>query len=361
MLSSRRRLISLVPALLGLLAACGGEEPPPVVAPAPTAAPAATEAVVAAAADTAAPAAAPPREEGHRYFVSVAACWFGGLWALTDGETAAARKEADQARCHEVVKRTYGSDDLAHYEKLRALEPNEVEKLATKLENLASSDPIDGPRKESLAKMLKVFADAQRENMFARRAADRIKKDLKGDKEPSKLSKDEADAVEPLRAHRGLEELFNFASTAGELGGEAHALAVLTAMDRMTDTRGLPRHMKIYAVGSAFSLLFGVTPPEVPADATTPLKPGTWVTYLSEVARAAGHPVPATAKTPKDRDVQAWAGVLQGFADKLEADASKVSGVTDLGKLVPAVAKRLAKEHDDDVKNAAPAPATKKK
>ena len=357
MRSFPRRPISLVPGLVALLAACGGEEPAPVVPPAPPAVIAATP--VTSVAEVTAPIAA-PQEEGHRYFVSVAACWFGGLWGLTEGDSAETRKAADQARCHEVVRRTYGADDQTHYEKLRALEPNEVEKLGTKLEGLASSDPVDGPRKEALVKMLKAFADAQRENMFARRAADKIKKDLKGDKEPTKLSKDEAEAVEPLRAHKGLEELFNLAASAGELGGEAHALAVLTAMDRMTDTRGLPRYMKIYTVGSAFSLLFGVAAPEVPSAAATPLKPGTWIGYLTDVARAAGHPVPDTAKTPKDRDALAWAGILQGFADKLKADSAKVSAVTDLGKLLPAVSKRLEQEYAD-VKSAQPAPATKKK
>jgi hypothetical protein len=357
--SITRGLRPLVPFFVASLVACA-EEPPPVAPPAPSATPAPADSA-AAAPPTAAPAVEAPKEEGHRYLVSVAACWFGGLWGLTDGESSESRKEAHQARCHEVVKGTYGSDDLAHYEKLRALEAGEVDKVATRLEGLAGRDPVDAPRKEALVKVLRAFAEAQRENLFARRAADKIKRDLAGDKEPTKLTKDEVDAVEPLRAHKGLEALFNLASAGGDLGPEAHALAVLTAMDRMSDARGLPKHMKIHAVGAAFGLLFGVAAPDTPSDATKPLKPGAWLAYLSDVARAAGHPVPDTAKTPKEREPFAWGGVLAGFADKLEADAPRVAATTDLSKLVPVVARRLKQEYADIVATAPPAKAAGKK
>jgi hypothetical protein len=344
--SSARRLLTLVPGLVALLAACS-EEPPAATPPAPTGAPTADPAATAAPVATAAPDAPRATEEGHRYLVSVASCWFGGLWTLVENQPQEARKEADQARCHDVVKVTWGSDDPAHYEKLRALEPNEVDKLGTKLDGIASSDPVDGPRRDTLAKLLKTFADAQRESLFARRAADKIRRDLdkEKEKEPKKLSDDEVAAVEPLRAHKGLEALFNLAATAGDLGPEAHALAVLTAMDRMSDARGLPKHMKMYAVGDSFGIVFGVTPPEAPSDPSQPLKPGTWLGYLADVAKAAGHPVPATAKTPKQRDPLAWGGVLAGFSDKLKADAPKVAASTDLSKLLPVVAKRLDDEY----------------
>jgi hypothetical protein len=166
--------------------------------------------------------------------------------------------------------------------------------------------------------------------------------------------------VEPLRAHKGLESLFNLAASGGDLGAEAHALAVLAAMDRMTDAHGLPPHMKVYAVGDAFGMLFGVTAPDVPSEAEKPLKPGTWLAYLTEVAKAAGHPVPDTAKTPREREPLAWVGTLAGFSDKLKADAPKVSASTDLSKLIPVVAKRIDQEYAD-VKNAPPAPPAKGK
>jgi hypothetical protein len=82
----------------------------------------------------------------------------------------------------------------------------------------------------------------------------------------------------------------------------------------------------------------------VPSDGA-PLKPGTRVAYLGDFAKAAGYLVPATAKNAKAQTVHAWAGVRQ--------DAFKVSGVTELNKLVPAVAKRLEREYED-VKNAVP-------
>jgi hypothetical protein len=49
-----------------------------------------------------------------------------------------------------------------------------------------------------------------------------------------------------------------------------------------------------------------------------------WLTYLSDVARAAGHAVPDKATTPREREPWAWGGVIEGFADKLRADTGKL-------------------------------------
>jgi hypothetical protein len=129
---------------------------------------------------------------------------------------------------------------------------------------------------------------------------------------------------------------------AGGLTGEAHALGLLTAMDRMELARGLPKHLKVYAVEGAYQLVFGAAPPNVPADATAKLVPGTWLTYLIDVARAAGHAVPASASTPREREPWAWGGVIAGFGDKLKADAPRLEG--RLAKIAAHVAKRLDAE-----------------
>jgi len=50
--------------------------------------------------------------------------------------------------------------------------------------------------------------------------------------------------------------------------------------------RGLPKHLKLYAVPDTFQLLFGVTVPDVPQDATRKLVPGTWLKFLSDTASA---------------------------------------------------------------------------
>ena len=42
-----------------------------------------------------------------------------------------------------------------------------------------------------------------------------------------------------------------------DLAHDAHALGMLAALDRMEMTIGLPRHLKIYAVGGINQVLFG--------------------------------------------------------------------------------------------------------
>jgi hypothetical protein len=100
----------------------------------------------------------------------------------------------------------------------------------------------------------------------------------------------------------------------------------------------------VYAVGDAYQLVFGVTPPQVPSDATAKLVPGTWLTYLTEVARAAGHPVPDKATLPREREPWAWGGVVAGFGDRLRADAAKLPKDSGFARVAGAVVKRLDAE-----------------
>jgi hypothetical protein len=146
--------------------------------------------------------------------------------------------------------------------------------------------------------------------------------------------------VKPLRTHAALDALLHL--DAGDLTAEAHAMALLCAMDRMELSRALPRHLKVYAVSDAYQSVFGVTPPQVPSDPTAKLQPGTWLTYLTEVARAAGHAVPAAATTPREREPWAWGGVVAGFGDKLRADTGKLGG--DFARVARVVVKRLDAE-----------------
>jgi hypothetical protein len=196
--------------------------------------------------------------------------------------------------------------------------------------------------------------------MVARRAGDRIKRDL--DREPDKLSTDEVEAVAPLRSHVKLDALYKL--DAGGLSKEAHALALLCALDRVEIARGLPKHLKLYAVADSFQLLFGVPVPDVPADATKKLVPGTWLRFLSDTAAAAGHPVSEKAKKPKQKDALAWAGMLEGFSDKLKAESDGVAPTTDLNTVVTAVLHRLemefkAQQAAETTKEAKPAPPKK--
>jgi hypothetical protein len=332
------KLPSLAPVLVTALAlsalACGGEEqaaPPPVqptVTPTPPAAPGEAKG---------APAAVLRQEAGHNLFVMAAACWFGGIWGDAEGDSPETRAKASEARCHDVVRRVYNHDDSGRYEQLRALEAEVVADIAGKVETLAKEDPDDAPRSQALAELVKAVAAAQREGMYARRAALRVRRDL--DHEPDKLTTDEATAVVPLRDIRMLSALLAFNQV--DLAHDAHALGMLAALDRMEITVGLPRHMKIYAVGGLNQLLFGAAPPPLPDDASKPLPRAGWLTYLTEVAAAAGHPVPAGAKTPKQREPLAWTGSLEGYGDKLRGDLDLLVHDTRLHHVSSVVIQRL--------------------
>jgi hypothetical protein len=340
-------LINRSPSLLGLVAlpliACGGGGETVKPPPAPTASAAATTppapATTAGAAPT--PAGAQTNEEAHKLVVLGAACWFGGVWADALGEQGELRKGGIESRCADLVKRIYDTDDKPHVEQVRALEPNSVGDFVAKVDMAAKNDTVDGPRRDALIKLATALAEAQKEGMTARRAADRVKRDL--EHEPDKLNKDEVDALIPLHAHAKLESLLKL--DAGDLSKEANALGVLLAMDRVEIARGLPKHLKLYAVADAFQLLFGVTRPDVPEDVTKKLVPGTWLTYLMDTAKAAGHPVPVTAKTPRDKDALAWAGMLEGISEKLKLCADGVAASTDLNKVVTTVLHRLEEEY----------------
>jgi hypothetical protein len=234
------------------------------------------------------------------------------------------------------------AEDKSHYEQLRALETNAVSDVIAKVDEVAKADRVDGATREALVKLTSALADEERELMLARRAADRVKRDL--DREPEKLTADEVAAVVPLRAHAKLEALLQL--EVGDLSKEAHALALFRALDRVEIARGLPRHLKLYAVADEFQLFFGVTVPSVPLDATTKLIPGTWLRFLSETAAAAGYPVGDKATTPRERDALAWAGMLRGFSDKLKADDDAIPPSTELAHILTVALHRLEAQYD---------------
>jgi hypothetical protein len=344
----------LVAMTVVLAAGCGGADQaaiPPAQAnlPLPPPLPPATS-------GSPAPAPATLRPEaGHNLAVMAAACWFGGVWGDAEGDSPETRAKASEARCHDVVRRVYGHDDTTRYEQLRALEGDIVADIAAMVETLAREDSDDASRSQALAHLVQAVAFAQREGLFARRAALRVRRDM--DHEPDKLSTDEAAAVAPLRDIRMLQALLSF--NEADLAHDAHALGMLSALDRMDISRGLPRHMKIYAVGGINQVLFGGTPPVVPDDTSRPLKPGLWLLYLTDVARAAGHPVPDAAKTPKQREPLAWTGVLEGYGDKLRADIDQLVHDTRLHHVVSVVIQRLDVEYKSEV-NALTGPPSQK-
>ena len=248
---------------------------------------------------------------------------------------------AIESRCHDLERHVWGADDKTHYEQMRGFEQNAVADVVAKIDATAKSDAVDGARREALVSLATALAEALKETTEARRAGDRVKRDLT--REPDKLSADEVEAVRPLRAHAKLEALL--ALQAGDLSKEANAMGILCALDRVELARGLPRHLKLYAVADSFHALFGVNVPDVPHDGSKKLVPGAWLRFLTDTARAAGHPVPERAKTARENDALAWSGMLEGFSDKLKADGDGIASTTDLSRVVITVLHRLEAEY----------------
>jgi hypothetical protein len=309
---------------------------PPVIAapPAPSSPP------------PAAPALQLRPEAGHNLAILAAACWLGGIWSDAEGDTAETRGHATDARCHDVVRRVYDADTDERYRQLRAVEPTVVGDIAAKVEILAKEDADDAPRSQLLAQLVQAVAGAEREAMFARRAAERVKRDL--DHEPEKLSADDAAAVEPLKDTRMLEALLKL--PAADLSHDAHALAILVALDHIEVGRVLPRHLKVYAIGGVNQLIFGVPIPDIKGEAAASLRRHPfWLDYVTSVAKAAGHPVPDNVTAPKKREPLAWGGMLEGYGDKLRADIDGLAKDTRLGNVSAVVVQRLEAEFRAEV------------
>jgi hypothetical protein len=342
MIAYSRRVVPAL-ALAAAVAGCGGAVASSPTQTAPIGAP--PEHDDASAHAPSAPAITATPSDPHGLAIAAAGCWFGGLWGDALGESLEQRKVNDEARCNDVVTRVWGQPDKTRYEMLRGLDGKAVENVVAKV-------GADG----AAGKLVRAFADAQREALEARHAADRVKRDVV--KEPDKLTKDEAAVVGALAASNALGALLK--TDAGDLTHEAHALGLMTAMERLETSRGLPKHLKVYAMEGPIGLLFGTAAPAMPQDATKPLPRGAYLAYVEAAAKSAGHPVPDAAKTPKDRESLAWAGVHEGIADKLKADMGGISKDTPLADVVAHAAQRLDAEYQAETnalatKTAAPA------
>ena len=281
--------------------------------------------------------------QAQRLVVGTAACWLGGLWsdAAGDPQDEDARPKAIVNRCDAVLEHVYGSVDPVRYEQLRAVEPRVVDDIAARVEAVADGDRVDHGHGRALASLLHAVADAQRENVVARQLVNDVRKSEaeRGPSHAAERAEDKRYAAHALLQTQGLERLLRM--NAGDLSHEARAFGLLCTLDRMAMARGLPKHLKVYAVGAPLSILFGVAPPAVPRDPAAPIKTGTWPTFLADVAAAAGHPVPAEATAPIDHESLAWSGVLAGLSDRLRPEAGAVSDRTPLPKVLSVVVARL--------------------
>jgi hypothetical protein len=258
-----------------------------------------------------------------------ASCWLPGLWADALGEESDARQEGIDKRCSSLLDEIETMPTIT-YASVRNVDERFVIHLSAQLRTHGAAE---------LEPLLRSIADTAREQLHARRAADTLKRDY-GDENISREHRmlDKTDAAKSLRESKALTSLLHYD---GPLAQDAHAIGLLFALDRMEISRGLPKHLKIYAVDAALHEVFGVEAPHVSEDVTSPIPTGTWLAYLTRAASAAGHPLPANEKDVFDRETFAWTGVLAGFSDRLRATKPdpRIAQASD------AVAVRLADEH----------------
>jgi hypothetical protein len=280
-----------------------------------------------------------PPGRAHRLVIDASACWLGRVWRDAMREEEVTQPDT---HCRMLLRQVYGEVNHDRLSRLRALDVVEVGELTDRIMMIAQMDATDGPRAPQLKRLLLSVATAEREQMEARRAAARIKMDISGEREHDRLS-DERDAVLPLSEGRGIYDLLAYMEEPFQ--NEARAIGLLCAMDRMNMANGLPKHLKVYAVEQGFSAAFSVSPPDVPSDATVPMRAGLWLDYLTTSARAAGHPVPDAAQSLQDKEMLAWTGVMAGFADRLRNEAAHMPNETALPTAAVGAAERLDVEH----------------
>jgi hypothetical protein len=282
-------------------------------------------------------------ERAHELVIAAVACWSGGLWSDAEGVAREKRAADAERRCHEFVTRVYGTDDSVRYERIRGLERVELAEVKARILAVAANDSESATRREHLGHFFDAVAEAEREALLLRRAGERVKKDITGDRLQTKLTTDQRAAVAPLREARAFRALLH--GDFGEFTGEARAIAILNAMARMETARGLTKHLKVIALDAPFAALFAVVAPSVPDNVLEPMKAGTWLAYITSVATAAGHPVPARVAALPDRERLAWGGALAGLADQLRADGADIGYGTDLKRIVGEVVERIDTEY----------------
>jgi hypothetical protein len=264
--------------------------------------------------------------KGDAIVVQAASCWLGGIWSDALGEQKLAWKDTRTAgiaqRCKDVL------DDPG----MRQISPRAVDLIARKLDHQAERV------------LLHTVASAARENMHARRAANRVKTDYADDTTTqSERRNDKIFAAPQLRKSDALVALLE---DAGPYAADARAIGLLLAVDRVEIARGLPKHLKIEVLDVPCREVFGVSAPQLTHDDAAPIPSGTWLSYLSVAANAAGHGVPDVKLDPSHREPLAWNGLLDGFADKLHVLGPHVSH-PQLNQVLGAVADRL----DDQYKS----------
>jgi hypothetical protein len=255
----------------------------------------------------------PATGRAYNVILQATSCWLGGLWSDAVGEKGDARGAGIRRRC-DALLRTVGESPAGAYNALVAVDAATVEIIAEHVQSTARADERDGPHSADLVALLRGVAAASRETARARHAADKVKQVFETAPSATDRSDHKRMSVPALRSAGGLHALLEHG---GPYADDARVVGILHTIDRMEIARGLPKHLKVYAVEGANLDVFGVQAPELYQDAALPIPTGTWLAYLTKVASAAGHPVPPEAKSPQNREPLAWNGVLEGLADRI--------------------------------------------
>ena len=245
-------------------------------------------------------------------------CFVGGAWSAGSTHAGARPEERlaeGEARCREVVTGPLGgkSDDAPALAAVRGLDAATVARV---LDAIGESARGMGARKQPLVALVKATAEAAREAMMARRIAEAIRLDF--------AAKDEPKATAELKGGQGALIAKGALSTLHALGSdEARLVALILAAEHVEAVRGLPPAAKLLAASPAFDVVLATPLPEGAFE----FKPGAWLGYVREAAKASGHPAELGANVPNaDVEKAAFAGVAAGFADRFEAVAPKLQG-----------------------------------
>jgi hypothetical protein len=253
-----------------------------------------------------------PGGRGRAIVVQAASCWLDGLWADALGEKGPDRERGIEQRCADFL-RTVGEPQTSYYP-LRALDRATVARIGERLRPIAEADPVDARRAPELLALFDRVAAVARENVDARRAANQVKEVFEVVPGSADRRADKAAAAPELQRSMAFGVLYD---TTGPFAADARTIALLAALERFEIARGLPKHLKTYALEGVGRWVFGVEPPALPADAATPIPSGTWLAYLTSLAYAGGYPLPPDATDPQNKEPLAWTGALAAIADRL--------------------------------------------
>lgn len=276
-------------------------------------------------------AATPDPDKAHRWAWSSIACWVGGAWSEALGALGEERVLATVRRCRMVATETLGAklDDEDALAAVRGLDGKTVDRVVLAIEQAGSTMP----NKAQLIAVVRATADASREAMMARRAAEAVRKDLSA-KDNARLEKDVADGANAMTAKDALAKLQSL--DAGKLSPAAKAIALVLAADHVEAARGLEPREKAMIASPAFEVVFGVARPK------GDFKAGDWLAYVTATAKAAGH-APEESASTHDKEQSAFAGVVAGFQDKFEAVGKQLEG-GEIKEVVAGYSKRLKSE-----------------